>query len=155
MYTRATARGFTLVEVLVVLVIMGIVAGLSATAFKSMYQKATRDSGASELYGALTSARAQTLSAQNDLVYGVHVSSTAIVRFEGGVFSEASASNQSYAFEGEIAATSSIITSSGGNIIFTKLTGTPSATGEIHIYDRSGAGTTTLVVHETGLIEYK
>jgi prepilin-type N-terminal cleavage/methylation domain-containing protein len=155
MYTRSASRGFTFTELLVVMAIIGIITAISAVSFKSMYQHAARTSGASEMFEALTQARAKTLSAQNDMVYGVHVSSTAIVRFEGGIFTEGGATNQTYAFEGAVRATSSIIASNNGTIVFTKLAGIPSASGEIHIYDAEGVSTTTLILHETGLVEYK
>ncbi len=149
-----TKKGFTLLEMLIVLAIITIIAGISMQVFQSLYQDSALRAGGSEVYGALVSARSDTLAAQNDTVYGVRVSSSTVTRFIGASYTPGSATNKVYTFEGEVFATSSLITS-GTNIIFERLTGEPSATGTIYIRDTNGTGTTTIVIHASGLIEYE
>ena len=147
-------RGFTFVELLVVMAVIGIIATISTATFRAMYQKATLESGTSEVFDALTDARAKTLASQGSSVYGVHFSSTTVTRFVGDTYTSGASTNSVYTFESSILATSSII-SAGGNVLFSRLTGISNATGTIYVYDSSGAGTTTVIIHGSGLIEYE
>ena len=154
MVIHTNKNGFSLIEILVVIAIISILASISTVALRSFYTSATLRSGTSEVFGALTNARSSTISAENDSVYGVHISSTTVTRFEGATYTFGNLGNLVYTFEGSIAATSSII-ENGGDIIFSKLIGTPSATGTIYIYNKNGSGTSTILIYDSGLIEYE
>jgi len=152
--TFLTKKGFTLLEILIVLAILASILGISLQVLQNLYQDSALKAGASEVYGALVSARSDTLSAQNDMVYGVRISTSTVTRFSGVTYTPGNSTNKVYAFEKGVLATSSLI-ASGTNIIFERLTGQPSATGTIYIRDIQGAGTTTIVIHASGLIEYE
>lgn len=151
--TRVSPKGFTLIEILVVIGVIAILSTVSAVAFRSMYQSATRTSGANEVFEALTGARSNTLASKNDTVHGIHMSSTTITRFEGPAYVPGASGNRVYTFEGNVLATSTII-SNGGVVTFSRLSGIPSATGTVYVYDATGAGTTTLIIQGSGLVEY-
>ncbi len=153
MNTRVISKGFTLVEILVVLAIISILAAISAASFKSMYQSTSLRSGASATFDALTSARSSTLGSQSDMVYGVHFSSTTVTQFAGDTYVAGATGNSVYTYEGSVRATSSVITS-GGVVTFSRLQGLPSTTGTLYVYDVNGGGTTTVIIHGSGLIEY-
>ena len=147
-------RGFTLLEILVVIGILGIITTVSVVGFSNMYKVSVLRVGGSEVYDALLSARSRTLASENDIVYGVLVSSTTVTRFEGSTYTAGAATNRSYAFEGGVSATGTLITS-GTPVVFTRLTGTPSAQGTIYVHNLEGTSTTTVVVHGSGLIAYE
>ena len=151
---RNTIQGFTLVEILVVIAVLAIMTTISVYSFQAMYHASALRAGASEVYSALTSARTNTLGSQDGLVYGVHVSSTTVTRFEGPTYTAGSATNKVYAFEGGVTATSSLVTN-GTSIVFTRLTGVSSVGGTIYVRNRDGTSTTTITIHATGLIEYE
>ena len=153
MYSRVVFKGFTLIELLVVFAIVSIMATISVATFKSMHESTSLRAGVGEVFNALTLARGSTLASQNDQVYGVHISSTTVTRFEGGTYVVGGAGNVVYDFESGISATSTIITA-GGTVTFSRLQGLPSTTGIIYVYDVDGAGTSTIIIHGSGLIEY-
>jgi prepilin-type N-terminal cleavage/methylation domain-containing protein len=148
MTMKRTYSGFTLVEILVVIAVLAIIAMFSTVTFVNMRESATLRAGTSALYDALSGAREQTLGASQDIVYGVHIASTSVTRFEGDTFSMGTPSNREYLFEGNVRATSTLIGSGGSNII---LTGEPSQAGTIFLHN--GMNTTTVVIHASGLIE--
>jgi prepilin-type N-terminal cleavage/methylation domain-containing protein len=151
MQKRQLQRGFTFTEILVVVAVLGIIATFSAVTFVNMNKSSTLRAGTSALYDALSGAREQTLGASQDTVYGVHIASTSVTRFEGTVFSAGNPTNREFVFNGSIRATSTLISSGGGNVIFRRLTGEPSQAGTIFL--RNGISTTTIVIHASGLIE--
>lgn len=155
MYTNCVhRRGFTLIEILVVIGILGIITAISVTAFSNMYKVSVLRAGGSEVYDALVASRSKTLASKSDIVYGVFVSSTTVTRFAGGTYISGTATNRSYSFEGGVRATSTLITS-GTPIVFTRLTGAPSIQGTIYVHNLDGTSTTTIVIHRSGLIEYE
>ena len=153
MNNRTHNRGFTLTEIIVVIAIIAILAAISVLTLRSLYTSTTLRSGAEEVFGSLTDAHSLSLSAQNDSVYGVHFSTSTVTRFEGSSYVAGALGNKIYRFEGQVAATSSII-DAGGVITFARVTGIPSQTGNITVYDTDGTGSTTIQVHGSGLIEF-
>ena len=153
MNQNSTIKGFTLIEIIVVLLILGIIVSISASAFARMYRESARKAGASEVYGALISARSRTLAAQNDTTHGVLVSSTTVTRFQGGAYSPSDTTNRSYTFEGGVTATGTLVTSETP-IIFTRLSGKPNSPGILYVRNDDGTSTTTITVSASGLIEY-
>lgn len=145
-------RGFTLIEIIVVISIIGIIAGVSSVTFMNMYRTSTLKAGGNEVYSALTSARERTLSSENDTVYGVRIATSSVIRFAGPTYNPSDTQNTIYYFGKDVSATSSLI-STGTNVLFRRLTGESSASGTIYI--RNGISTSTIVIRTSGLIEYK
>lgn len=152
MSTKRARGGFTLVEIIVVIAILGVIATISVAAFVNMNKSSMLRAARDEVYGALSFARERTLASENDMVYGVHLSTSSVTRFEGNTYTAGSASNVVYSFGAMVSATSTLITQNP-NIIFRRLTGVPSATGTIFIYN--GESTTTVQIHGSGLVEYE
>lgn len=154
MVTFEYRKGFTLVEILVVTVIIGIIAVVSAVSFKNMYSASSLRAGGEEVYRALSSARTNTLASQSDLVYGVFLATSTVTRFVGATYNAASTTNVVYTFTGGVTATSSLI-ANGTSIVFRRLTGAASASGTIYIRNSDGTSTTTLRIYSSGLVEYQ
>ncbi len=152
MKTKRISGGFTLVEIIVVIAILGVIATISVVAFVNMNKSSMLRAARDEVYGALSFARERTLASENNMVYGVHLSTSSVTRFDGGTYTAGSAGNVVYSFGAVVSATSTLITQNP-NIIFQRLTGVPSATGTIFI--RNGESTTTVQIHGSGLVEYE
>lgn len=150
--TNAT-QGFSLLELLIVFALVGILTIISVAIFERMYKNSVLRAAQSEVYNALVSARARTLASENDTVYGVRLASTSVTRFIGSTFVSGTSTNQTYAFEGEITATGTIVSSSTP-LVFTRLTGQSNIEGTIYLRTFGGTETSTVTVHKSGLIEY-
>jgi prepilin-type N-terminal cleavage/methylation domain-containing protein len=153
MQIKATIRGFTFVEILVVIAILGVIAGLSGEAFRNMYESSAHRRGGEEVYRALTDAQSSTLASEGNTVYGVHLTPDSVTRFTGAVYAQGAPANKVYEFEGGVTATGTLV--AGGDVLFARLTGEPSASGTVLIRNSAGTGTTTIVIHASGLIEYE
>lgn len=152
MSTKRSGSGFTLIEIIIVVAIFSTLATISAATFINMNKSAMLRTARDDVYGALSFAREHTLASENDMVYGVHLSTSSVTRFAGSTYTAGSASNVVYTFGAMVSATSTLITQSP-NILFKRLIGTPSATGTIFI--RNGVSTTTVQIHGSGLVEYE
>jgi len=146
-------NGFTFVEILVVIAVMSIIATISAVTFQKFYHSSARTVAAQEIYMALRDARNNTLASEGDTVVGVHMSTSSVTRFTGSTYNPSDATNRTYSFIGGTIATGTLVTS-GADIVFTRLTGTPSATGTVYVLDGEGTATSTIVIYASGLIEY-
>ncbi len=147
------SRGFTLIEILVVIAIIGIISTISYATFRSVYLSSATRSTVLIIADSLREARNNTLGAYADTVYGVRVGTSTVTKFVGDTYIEGAASNSVYSFEGGVTATGTIVTN-GTNIVFTHLSGLPSATGTIIVEDSDRTSSTTLTIYGTGLIEY-
>jgi prepilin-type N-terminal cleavage/methylation domain-containing protein len=144
--------GFTFIEVLVSLAIISIIVATSLTAFRNVYRASGTRIAALEITDALRTARSNTLAGKDASVYGVRVGTSSVTRFVGSIYSAGSASNTIYAFEAGAYATGSLVTSMT-DIVFSRLTGLPSATGTILIIDIDKGSTTSIQIESTGLVE--
>lgn len=145
--------GFTIIEVLVVIAIIGIMTALSAAAFKNMNTSASVKIGTQEVYTALIDSRNKTLGSDDDTVYGVHFETDSVTRFTGATYSFGAPTNEVYTFENGVNASSSLIQNGTNDIIFKRLTGAPGVSGTIFIRNNLNEGTSTILIHGTGLIE--
>ncbi len=140
-----------MVEILAVVAILGIIAIMSASVFQNMYTASVLRAGSDEVYRALTSARSETLAAKDDVVYGVHLGTSTVTRFVGPTYIPSASTNNVYTFPSDVTATGTLL-QGGGDVIFTRLTGIPSASGVVYV--RGTNGTTTITIHASGLVEY-
>ena len=146
-------RGFTLVEIVIVLSILGIIVAMSTIALRDMYRNSALKTSTHAVYRAFTDARNNTLASVKDTVYGVMVGTSSVTRFKGPTFVVGSSTNQVTFFDAGVTATGSIVTN-GTPVVFTRLTGEPSIIGAILIRDNTGTATNTLNIYASGLVEY-
>jgi Tfp pilus assembly protein FimT len=152
MVTLRSTRGFTYVEILTVLAIITVMSFMSLSAFRNVYRNGAERVTATEIADALREARNKTLSAHNDMVYGVRVGTSSVTRFVGSTYVEGNASNTVFYYEGGATATGTLVTNAV-DIVFTRLTGAPSATGTIYVLDMDMLSTTTITLDGTGLVQ--
>jgi len=152
MNRRIHKRGFTFIEILVVIAIILILAAVAVVTFKNLDTTSSHRVVTQEVYSTLTEAHNNSIASTDDSVYGVHFETDLITLFEGDTYNASDSTNKEFVFTGGVYATSSLITNSV-DIVFKRLTGFPTATGALHIVRSDGSATSTITIHGTGLIE--
>ncbi|MEK7106808.1 MAG: prepilin-type N-terminal cleavage/methylation domain-containing protein [Patescibacteria group bacterium] len=140
--------GFTLVELMLTITLVTVLAGLSIPLYQSFQVKNATDIAANTL--AQTFRRAQIISraSDGDTSWGVKAQNGSIVLFKG-----ASYSGRDTTFD-EIFNLPSTITPSGATeIVYTKFTGIPQATGTITLTASTG-DIRTLTINSKGTVTY-
>ncbi len=152
MHRRTSYRGFTLIEIIVAVAILMTFVTVTVIVFREIFWSAGESVGVQEVADALREARNNSIAAKSDSVYGVLVATSSITRFVGPTYSPSSASNTVYYFEAGAYATGTLVLNST-SIVFSRLTGMPSATGTIILVGSGGESTSTITIGATGLIE--
>lgn len=152
MTPHASQHGFTFIEILVVIAILGIIVSFSAQAFMSMGKNAAFISSTDTLYRAFLNARNNTLASNGRTTYGVFVNATSVTVFPGSMYSSGNPGNSVTMFDGDFMATGSLVTNAMP-VIFAQLSGMPSATGTITLFSKSDPETSSMTIRESGLIE--
>jgi prepilin-type N-terminal cleavage/methylation domain-containing protein len=142
-------RGFSLPEIVVVVSVLGLMAGLSFASLSSFSKRESLDASARSIVFALRDARTRTMASVDDTRYGLRVTATGSVFFRGSSFSPAASTNQMTPFGSFVRASSS-----PQDFIFERVTGNSSASGTIEVYLASDpAVKKTVRVHGTGLVD--
>lgn len=149
---RDHAKGFTFVEILMVLAIISILAAILVVSFQNINDHSTLRVSTQEVETALLSARNKTLASENDSVYGVHIDERRVIEFMGPTYSSTTPTTTAYAFMGPVTATSTL-SSGGADIVFSRLTGYANATGTVTLLNTKSGATSSVVIHASGLIE--
>lgn len=142
-------RGFTIVELLVVLVIIGFLLAFSVAGIMRYAAYQSLSAEATEVYGFVRETREQTL-ADADTVFGIHIATSSITRFRGPVYDPATSTNVTLTLDTVTLASSLATTSS--TLHFQRLTGAPSATGTIAVQHVETGDTQEIVIHASGMV---
>lgn len=147
-------KGFTLVEILIVLSILGVIAGIVISGFYEYQKRNAIEFTAARVIGLLEHARNLTLASKSNDRYGVHFSSTEAVFFEGTTYSASGTENRSVTFGQGITMTGINLNGGGSDVVFDRLTGGTSHYGTTTLsITASTTQTIDIVIHKTGLIE--
>jgi len=125
--------GFTLIELLVVISILIILGAVVITTFKSFQARQVLELSVKEVRQMFELARSQTLASVNDSGYGVHVDSDKAVLFKGTSYSASAPENVSFNLDKRVTISKISFTPEGSDIVFSRGSGDPSASGYIEI----------------------
>ena len=146
---RKGERGYTVMELLVVIAVLAILAGLSMAGFSNFSKKEALDAGATALIAGLRDARAQTLASVGGSQYGIHVSTTTFSFFKGSTYDAGSPSTSVFKFSSYVRASSTL-----SDFVFQRITGNSVASGTIDVYMASDPSIKkTIQVEATGIID--
>jgi prepilin-type N-terminal cleavage/methylation domain-containing protein len=148
-------RGFTVVELLVVIVILAIISTVSWVALANYRENQTLLSTTEVIVSSLSEARSQSVSAVNDEVHGVHFTSNSLTLFEGSQYSPSNPKNSVTVFNSSVSVSTSGLTSSSSDIVFEKITGRGSASGQIVVFSVASSTKNFVIVVEPIGISYR
>lgn len=120
---KNSSRGFTLIEILMVMAIASILFGIGIVYYNSFKERSDISIWANKTIGVISSAKQKTVQSEKELNYGIHLDNDKFTLFEGEAYDVASSSNEIYNLPAslEIASISLVLATS--NIIFERLTG--------------------------------
>jgi len=138
--------GFTLIEVLLSIALIGLIAGIGAVVFQQLQSRNDLDVAAATVAADYRRAQALSRASDADTTWGVRVDVGTITLFQGASFAARIAT-----FD-EVSATPSSITPSGfQEVVFAKLTGLPQTTGTLTLTGPNDSRTITLNAQGTVL----
>lgn len=141
-------RGFSLLEVLLAVAVLGILAGILIPVYQTFNVKNSLDVAANDTVAALRKAQIYSQAVQQDSAWGVYVQAGSMTLYKGGSYTSRDTS-----FD-DIVTFSSTITPSGvAEVNYAKMTGLPGATGTITLTSSTGL-VRTITLNAKGLITY-
>jgi len=152
--SKGTYRGFTIVELLIVMAIMVVLVSISIAPLSHFRSTALIDQTKSDIISALTEARNLTLSSRDNTIYGVHFETSKVVMFKGSTYFALTPGNKVYELGDRVSITGINLSSGGAELTFRRLTGEASKTGTIvyRVNSDSGIIATTTIL-SSGIIE--
>lgn len=154
MLSKATDRGLTLIEILVVIVIMTIILTVVAISLSRLNSSQALDKGAMLVVSALDEARSLTLSAKNADKYGVYFEESRMILFKGETYTEGDPNNEENILNQKIKIRNITLAGGGSAVVFDRLTGNTSETGTMEVFLVETPTTfRTITVKATGVVE--
>jgi len=147
-------RGFTLIELLVAVAVVAIHANIATIFFRGFRERQAFSIGAEEVRMLLSRARARTLAAEDDSVYGLHLTSSSVITFRGAVYNAGAAGNETHDLDSLVTISAYSLAGGGADVVFDKRTGATSDYGTITVALVSDASETQVItIAQTGLVE--
>lgn len=145
-YSHA-ARGFTLIEMMVVIAVIGMLASVSTTAYSSFKTHENLEIAANGVVEAIRYAQANAQSGKGGSSWGAEILPSSVVVFKGASYAgRDAASDQALDFPGGV-------TASGlSEIVFAAVTGFTANTGIVVMTNSSG--TKNISINEKGTLAY-
>lgn len=142
-------KGFTLLEVLLSVIILSIVAGLSLPVMASFDGRNDLDVTAQSIAMQLRRAGTYSRGANGDSQWGVHAQSDSVTLFRGATYASRDSS-----YDETIPIPTSFTVSSTGDLVFSKVDGSPSSNGSITLTNTNSNETRTITVNAKGMVSY-
>jgi len=143
-------KGFTIIEILVVLAIIGFLVAVVLPSLSTMRSNQVLKSAATDIFSALNKARSNTLSSVDSSEYGVHFESAKIVIFKGTTFSSADPSNEEILISSPASVSGISLSGGGAELYFNRLSGAPNKTGTITV--TNGSLSKVVTISATGAV---
>ncbi|MBU4141829.1 prepilin-type N-terminal cleavage/methylation domain-containing protein [Patescibacteria group bacterium] len=123
-------KGFTLIEIIIVIAIISIITVISIVSWRSFSDATALGNTAKMIETKIKLAKSYSLSALNDVNYGVHLEAANVTIFPANVaYNPVGLNNQVFALTDGV----EIYSGAGNNIVFSRLTGVTDDAGAIGI----------------------
>lgn len=148
MTPRAAALGFTLVEMLLSVALIGLLVGISLPLYTTFVGRNDLDITAQQTASAIRRAQSFSRGVNADSQWGVHIASGNVVLFKGSTYA---ARDTAY---DEVTPIPGSITPSGlDGVVFTRLTAIPNTTGTI-VFTSNTNSSRTVTINAKGMVAY-
>lgn len=141
-------QGFTLIEMLLSVSIITLLVGISVPVYATFIGRNDLEVTRQGIVESLRRAQTYARAVEGDSTWGVAVVSGKAVLFKG-----ASYAARDTAFDENITINSSITTSGLSEVVFTKLSGAPSATGTATFTQATTNDSRTVTINAKGMVE--
>lgn len=143
------ARGFTLIEMLLSVSIIGLLAGFSLPVYQSFQNRNELDITAQGLASALRRAQTYARGMNGDSDWGVSIQTGSIILFKGSVFA-----SRDTAYDEPVTISPNTIVSGGvSQVLFTKFSGAPTTTGTVTLTSINN-DVRTVNINAKGMVTY-
>jgi prepilin-type N-terminal cleavage/methylation domain-containing protein len=153
-FLSPVARGFTLVEVLVVLSIMSVLGGLTFVGLGAVANGYALSGAHRQVLSLLEEARAHSLASTNDHAHGVHFGTGVVTIFAGDTYDSADPNNRVVTLSGRASLSSVSLAGGGSSVVFGRASGRTAQHGTVTIAQASdNTKTRTITIAPSGVIE--
>src|SRR5690606_146322 len=123
------------------------------TGFKNFQTRQVLELSTKEVRQMFESARSRTLASEGDTTYGVFIDTDRVVSFSGSSYSEGGAGNVVFELDPRVVISEISLSPVTDEVVFTRGTGEPSASGSIEISLVSDPSVLrTITITSTGII---
>jgi len=141
-------RGFTFVEVLVSLGIIGLLIGLAIPFYQTFYLSSQLDNTTSELIQTLRKAQLKAMASEGDQAFGVRLEQRRFILFRG-FYNPSDSYNEITQLPNTLTLTSSV----GQDVVFNELKGTTFNIGTITISLSGNRSRKISIINQLGTID--
>ena len=142
------SAGFTLVEVLVSVAIMGLLSGLSLPVYESFVRRNDVDLASQNLVMFMRRAETYARAVNFDSAWSVEIQSSSVTLFRGTVFA-----SRNTAYDETFSLPGSITPSGLSEVQFAKFSAAPNASGTVTLTSTIN-DTRTVTVNAKGMVDY-
>ncbi len=146
------SRGFTLIEIIVVICIVAVMGSVVMYNLSAKRNDQTVNSAEDEVVALLNEARSSTLSAEQNLQYGVHFQTNQAILFQGATYVSGATGTREISIDPSINITSISLATGGSDIVFDKMTGSTGEYGSLVVKNISSSEQKTITITKAGLI---
>ena len=150
--TRASSRGFSFIEIIVVIAIFSLIATVGLQSFSLFKKNLDLNAATDTAVSLLSQARSKTVAAEEGAQYGVHFESGAMVSFAGTSYIPGAIGNEQFFLPTTVEMATIAVSGGGSDVIFEKLTGETTRDGTITFRLKSDTSRVrTVLILATGL----
>jgi len=146
--TKKKYKGFTLTEMMLVVTVVAVLAGISAPVYQSFQVKNDLDVAVNEAAQELKRAQLLAQASDGDAIWGFKAQSGSLVIFKGATFA-----SRDTAYDEFFDLPSTIIPSGVTEFDFAKMTGLPTASGTLILTSNNG-DVKNIIVNAKGMVSY-
>ncbi|MFA6992275.1 MAG: type II secretion system protein [Candidatus Gracilibacteria bacterium] len=154
MVTKSTKKGFTIIELMLVILLIGISIGLAISYYRTSQIRADINSQAANIVHYLRLAQSSAVAGLGNSDYGIHFENSSYTTFKGSSYNPTSETN----FQIEIPATmtlNNIFLNGGGNeAVFTRPNGETVTYGTVTLSSAEINKSFTITITSSGTINY-
>lgn len=146
-------KGLTALEIIVSIAILGIAAAMLVSVLSGFRSAGYLVDTETHIIGLFRDARSKTLASRDNMPYGVHFEETKAALFSGSTYGAPGTTIETYMVPVGVRIASISLANGGSNIIFARLSGTPSTSGTITFQLKSNPASSKIItILATGAI---